>query len=528
MASPLFAKVTTAESCGSLFPLTVDACKSFVESTKSRAEAALASMYAIPSAQRNFENTARAADIITADLLTSGGLLAVISQVSTEESVRNEAAQQMVQVEQFVIEKISTSRHLFQAFKDVNANDRPKDAQFAYWLDEGLDNFRRKGLDLSDDVFEKVKGLEKELSALASEFQQNIAADSTHLEFPEADLKGTPATVVGTLGKTDKGDLIVKMDYPTVFGILNNCEVAATRKKVAEAFSNRAYPVNEKILHDAIKKRHELSQLLNFKSYAHLNLADKMAKTPETAKSFVEELVPQVQKKWQKELDLMKSNLPPSCTLTADGLVESCDIMFIINQLKKSLLNVDETAIQEYFPMEETVQGLFFIYQSFFNITLTELKDVNNLWHKDVSMLQVKDNASNQLLGYIILDLFPRDGKFTHACCHSVVPPVLLQDGTFHPLGVVVANFPVATAERPALFTHSDVQTFFHEFGHALHGLMGRTKLATAAGTNVKLDFVELPSQMLEEWLWEPEMLQRSQSTTRRASLFPRSLLTPR
>eukprot|EP00796_Vickermania_ingenoplastis_P000387 gene387-biopygen352 len=91
-----------------------------------------------------------------------------------------------------------------------------------------------------------------------------------------------------------------------------------------------------------------------------------MAKTPETAKSFVEELVPQVQKKWQKELDLMKSNLPPSCTLTADGLVESCDIMFIINQLKKSLLNVDETAIQEYFPMEETVQGLFFIYQSFF------------------------------------------------------------------------------------------------------------------------------------------------------------------
>eukprot|EP00796_Vickermania_ingenoplastis_P000382 gene382-biopygen348 len=143
--------------------------------------------------------------------------------------------------------------------------------------------------------------------------------------------------------------------------------------------------------------------------------------------------------------------------------------------------------------MEETVQGLFFIYQSFFNITLTELKDVNNLWHKDVSMLQVKDNASNQLLGYIILDLFPRDGKFTHACCHSVVPPVLLQDGTFSPaLGVVVANFPVATAERPALFTHSDVQTFFHEFGHALHGLMGRTKLATAAGTNVKLDFVEL------------------------------------
>eukprot|EP00796_Vickermania_ingenoplastis_P008715 gene8715-biopygen6064 len=141
-------------------------------------------------------------------------------------------------------------------------------------------------------------------------------------------------------------------------------------------------------------------------------------------------------------------------------------------------------------------------------------------------MLQVKDNASNQLLGYIILDLFPRDGKFTHACCHSVVPPVLLQDGTFSPaLGVVVANFPVATAERPALFTHSDVQTFFHEFGHALHGLMGRTKLATAAGTNVKLDFVELPSQMLEEWLWEPEMLQKITKHYKTGQPLPQELI---
>lgn len=160
--------------------------------------------------------------------------------------------------------------------------------------------------------------------------------------------------------------------------------------------------------------------------------------------------------------------------------------------------------------MDSTLEGLFFIYQQFFDITLTKVKNLEDLhvWHKDVDILEVKQKKSGELVGYVIIDLFPREGKFTHACCHDVVPPILLEDGTTSPgLAVVVANFPAATKDRPALLTHSDALTFFHEFGHSLHVLFSRTKQGSVAGTNVELDFVELPSQMLEQWLWEPSIL---------------------
>lgn len=509
MALNIFATVSKAESCAALFPSSVDSCKASVDRAKKRLDSALSRIFAIPSSQRTFANTALPTDIAITEVKVAAGLLSVVAQVSTEKAVRDEASAQMVNIEQYSIENLSTNRQLFQALKDVEANDAPKDAQYAYWLQMQLDDFRRKGMELAEEQFQKVKQLEMELSSLASQFHQNIAADATKLEFTAEELVGTPDVVLSAL-HVESGKYTVKMDYPTVNGILDNCEVAATRKKVAQAFNDRGYPVNESILKEAIRKRHMLSQVLGFSSYAHLNLADKMAKNPETAKQFIEDLAPKVLKKWEKELELIKKNLPKGCTLSNEGTVEAYDVMYIMNQMKKSLWQVDERMIQEYFPLQETIKGLLFIYQSFFNITLTEVTDVKDLWHSDVSMLEVKDKTSGDLLGFIILDLFPRDGKFTHACCHSVVPPVIQSESSFSPaLGVVVANFPVASGERPSLFTHSDVKTFFHEFGHALHGLMGRTKLSSLAGTDVKLDFVELPSQMLEEWLWEPMMLQQ-------------------
>lgn len=207
----------------------------------------------------------------------------------------------------------------------------------------------------------------------------------------------------------------------------------------------------------------------------------------------------------------MIENLHPSVELTPEGDLYGYDIAFSINHIKQSKLNVDETEIQKYFPMDSTVKALFDIYQSFFDITFVQHNNGKDaLWHEEVSTLEVIDNATKAVLGYVVLDLFPREGKFTHACCHSVVPPCEKEDGTFSPaLTVVIANFPKATADAPALFLHDDVETFFHEFGHAIHGLMGRSKMCTFAGTRVKRDFVELPSQMLEEWLWDRAILQK-------------------
>ncbi|KAL7701282.1 thimet oligopeptidase [Lotmaria passim] len=532
----IFADVTSASKCAALFPKSAAACVELVKTAKSRAEHSLSKIYGVAAAERTYDNTAKTIDIAATELDVSASLLSVVASVSPSKDVRDEATKQVVELESFAIDNFESNRRLYSALKEVCAAPA-YDAEYAngkapceykYWMEEQLADYRRKGMELPEAEFQKVIQLQKELAALCTKFQQNISEDKTEVHFKAEELKGVPENVLSALQRTDAGEYTLKMDYPTYFGVMKNCEVASTREGMERAFNNRAYPVNDAVLKEIVEKRHQLAKLLGYPSFAHLFISDKMAKTPETAQTFVDDLIPKLQKKWATEAALLKKHLHPSCSLSANGEIEAYDIAFMMNQIKKTLLNVSETEIQEYFPMDVTVKGLFDIYQAFFDVTFNQVDNGAELWHSDAKTLEVKDNKSGCVLGYIILDLFPREGKYSHACCHSVVPPVLLSNNgsSFSPaLAVVIANFPAPTAERPALFLHDDVETFFHEFGHAIHGLMGRTRMATFAGTRVKRDFVELPSQMLEEWLWEPEILQKITSHYKTKEPLPRSLI---
>ena len=201
------------------------------------------------------------------------------------------------------------------------------------------------------------------------------------------------------------------------------------------------------------------------------------------------------------------------------------DVTFLMTRYTKKHLNVDETAISEYFPADATVRGLFDIYEKFLGIELVRHSHLGDtFWHESVELLEVHTAPRNAegadpletLIGYIAIDLFPRAGKYGHACAHGVVKGVLrdasLADGVAKkyspPVSVVLANFPKATADKPALLLFGDVVTLFHELGHAFHNLFGRTAMPTLGGTNVLRDFVELPSQMLENWCWQQSTLE--------------------
>ncbi|KAG5476183.1 hypothetical protein LSCM4_05143 [Leishmania orientalis] len=534
--TPLFVNISAIEKCAALFPKTVAACEELVNAAKHRAEQSLSKIYDVAAADRTFRNTAKPIDIAATELDVSTSLLSVIASVSPSKEVRDEATKRVVELESFAIDNFESNRQLYSALKEVCAAPSYEaeyangmaPREYTFWMEEQLADYRRKGMELPEEEFQKVVQLQKELASLCTAFQQNISEDKTEVRVGADALKGVPESVLSALQRTEDGEYTLKMDYPTYFAVMKNCEVASTRQSMARAFTNRAYPVNDTLLKDIIEKRHQLAVILGYPSFAHLYISDKMAKTPETAQAFVEGMIPKLQKKWAEEASLLKKHLHPSCSLSPAGNIEAYDIPFMINQIKKTLLNVSETEIQEYFPMDATVKALFDIYQSFFDVTFVQVDNGSELWHSETKTLVVKDNKSDCVLGYIILDLFPREGKYSHACCHSVVPPILLnEDGNeFSPaLAVVIANFPAATAERPALFLHDDVQTFFHEFGHAIHALMGRTRMATFAGTRVKRDFVELPSQMLEEWLWEPEILQKITSHYKTKEALPRALI---
>jgi thimet oligopeptidase len=522
--------ISTSRECAQLFPKTVEGIRSLAIGAKSRAKDAID---VITNASQPTVSTCVAVDRTAGTLSMASGILSVVKNVHPEKTMRDEASALMVDLESFSIDNLSSNKALYDVLKKVDEMDACKcvlrqDPQCEYWLKEELAGFRRRGMELNPAVFEVVVQLQKDIAALTTTFSTNIAEDSTQIEVTEDGLLGVPEGIVKKLTKDGvSGNMILRMDYPTYFGVMKNCEVASTRRAMSEAFENRAYPINVPILQELIFKRKKLAETLGYPSYSHYDLDSKMAKSPDKAKAFVADLIPGLQKKWIHEQEVLKRNLHSSVTLLSGGNIPSWDIAFCINQVKKHELNVSETTIQEYFPLDSTVTALFRVYEAFFDIKFERVENGEELWSLNTSTLSVYEKGkSGELLGHIILDLFPREGKFSHACCHSVVPPMLQEDGTFSPaLSVVLANFPSASADAPAMFLHDDVETFFHEFGHAIHGLMGRSRMMSQAGTRVKRDFVELPSQMLEEWLWEPSILEKITSHYKTGEALPQDLI---
>jgi thimet oligopeptidase len=530
----LHRRIDDVAACDALFPKTTDAVSALVATAKAQTAKCVAALESLPEDKRDFEHVARSLDWGESNLNVAASVLAVTKDTNANPDVREAASNAVVELQKLAIDAFASNRKIYQALKSVpEAEVKKQSTQRQYWYVEKLADLRRKGLELPDDKFQQVIDTQKKLAELDTAFQRNISEDKRKVIVPVAECEGIPQHVLDACKKVSEGgseSYELGMDYPTYFGVMKNCAVASTRKKMATAFENRAYPQNLSLLHEVISLRHRLAELLGYKSYAHLDLSDKMAKEPETAGDFVESLLPRLGTKWAAEKHrLIDAGLHPSVKLTTDepkDQFQVYDLQFVMNQFKEKHLSVDEQKIREYFPLESTVKALYEIYEKFFDVSFETVS--GEFWHKDVSAMAVTDRRTKKLLGHVVLDLFPREGKYSHACCHGILPPVRREDdnGTFSPaVTVVLANFPAATEEQPALFMHDDVVTFFHEFGHAIHFLFGRADMTTVSGYNVKMDFVELPSQMLEEWMWDKEILKLASKHYKTGEPLPDALI---
>ncbi|MBA3608913.1 MAG: hypothetical protein H0W43_10475, partial [Chthoniobacterales bacterium] len=194
-------------------------------------------------------------------------------------------------------------------------------------------------------------------------------------------------------------------------------------------------------------------------------------------------------------------------TKDSNAQINKWDWRYFQNELKKDQYTVDTDALRVYFPFQRTLDGMFNIYQNIFGLKFTKILAPQK-WVDDLQLYVVADAASGEPLGMFYLDMFPRDGKFNHFAQFGIVPGKLLTDGKYQrPTVALVCNFPPPTKDKPSLLSHSDVETLFHEFGHALHSILTRAKYVRFAGTNVPADFVEAPSQMLQNWVWEKKVL---------------------
>ena len=231
-----------------------------------------------------------------------------------------------------------------------------------------------------------------------------------------------------------------------------------------------------------------------------------MVQNPERAQKFLDAVAARLTQKQKSEFTILKNDLPQDVHLDKNGQINPWDLSYALTSYKKRHFDIDEDAIQAYFPLEKTLRGLLDVYESFMGIHLEEVAGLQ-LWHPDARLIKVSEQG--QLHGFIVLDLHPRDGKYTHACDLPVHPAFASTRRELAALSVVLCNFPKG---KPSLMRLNDVRTFFHEFGHALHDMLGRTDLISTCGTNTKTDFVELPSQILEEWLWDKDVLQMCSS----------------
>jgi len=470
--------------------------------------------------ERTFDNTARALDLVQVEFGPVMHSFGILEMISPKEEIRNSCHETIIKMQQFAIDAF-VNVDLYKAFKDYielrktqSEQEREKlSSEELYYLDETMREFIRDGLNLPPKELEEVKTLEKEISKLALDFDSNVAKDKSKILVDRNELDGLDEHFINNLEK--EGDkFVLKCDYPIYFEIRENCKVGNTRKKLNQLFMRRAYPKNLEILNEVIAKRDERAKKLGFKSFAHLDLDSQMVKTPERAEKFIFELAEKAQKKELKEFEVLSKKLPEDVVLNEEGKFYPWDFEYVKSCYKKKHFDVDEREIAKYFPVQKTIDGVFDIYQQFLGLKFVPI-EADNLWHEDVKLIKIYDKNTGKLKGYLFLDLYPRDNKYSHACMADIIPCMNrkdLQTGQFRRIPaviVVIANFPKATKDRPALLKHDDVETFFHEFGHAMHGFLGCTNMASFSGTSVKRDFVEMPSQMFEEWMWDKQMLKK-------------------
>jgi len=291
-----------------------------------------------------------------------------------------------------------------------------------------------------------------------------------------------------------------------------NAKSEATRKKLYIARETLAKEKNVPLLNQMLTLRNEIALRLGYKSWDDFQTEPRMAKTGAAAQKYIDDLVAGIEPKFAAELSELQKMKQLDVQPHGNGAftaprINIWDWRYYQNQLKKQKFAVDAQALRNFFPLQKVLDGMFAIYQRIFDLKFEQVA-VPYKWIDDLQLWAVSDAASGEPLGLFYLDMFPRDGKFNHFAEFEIIGGKLLPDGKYQrPTVTLLCNFPPATADKPSLLSHNEVETLFHEFGHVLHTITTHAKYARFAGTHVPTDFVEAPSQMLQNWVWDKNVL---------------------
>ena len=478
---------------------------------------------AIPADRRDFTNTVRALEDAYTSYWFVPKNLSLLSYFHQDSAVRDAAAN----LEAKGVDKklsVFARKDVYKALKEYADTNPQLNHEDMRLLSKWLERFERAGMALSEKDAEAYAQLNTERLNKITRYNVNLNNYKDELVVGREELDGLGETYINRLERTKDGKYIVTLKYPDYNPFMSSAKSEKARKALQEKFARRGGKENVKLLEDTVELRRKQAALLGFKRYPDYVLPVRMAKNYETLEAFLKNLQKEVTPLAQDEMKAYLKLQEETTGQQADEMT-AWNLPYWSNQYKKKYYQVDDDKIKEYFPADKVISGMFEVFGNLFGITFTQA-DLP-VWHPEVVVYQIKDKKTGELISNFYLDLFPRDGKYTHAATWSFVDRFELPDGQMQtPSVVIAANFTPAGKGTPSLLEHSEVETLFHEFGHVLQMSMATSKYATLTGDNVAWDYIEAHSQLLENWAWQPQVLKKISAHYKTGETLPDGLIS--
>lgn len=454
-----------------------------------------------------FTNTVRSFDDLLYDASGVGNRLALLKETSTNAALRDAATEAIKRYEQWAV-SLDYREDVYRAIEAYANTDPALQGEDAKLLKETLRDYRRAGLALPKPERDQVEQWRQQLASLCTDFDSNITDTRKELTFTRAELAGVPESFFSRPGvQTGDDEFTVKVNITWQrLIVLENARREDVRRKVTDATYRLAMEKNVPLLQQIVELRDRIARQLGYASWADFKTEIKMAGTAATAMEFLDELCAGLQPKFEAELENLRQ-LKVADTGDTNTVIRLWDWRYYQNQYKKERFHVDAEALRVYFPYQHVLNGMFDVYQRIFGLRFEEVQPPA-VWAEGVKLYVVLDAQSDEPLGLFYLDMFPREGKYNHFAHFDIVNGKRLSDGEYQrPVSALICNFPPPQGDAPSLLSHNEVETLFHEFGHAMHATLTRANYVRFSGTSVPRDFVEAPSQMLENWVWDKKVL---------------------
>jgi thimet oligopeptidase len=490
------------------------AVKARAEKRLALARAALDKLLAV-KAKRTLGNTLEPFDEVARQLDMAGSQNGLLEETSPDSATRATAEAVSQEISKFITE-LSLNRKVYDALSAMDVASA--DAETKFYVERTLRDFRLAGVDKDDATRDGIKKLQEELVLISQEFGRNIREDKGKVSCTPAELEGLPQDYIDRHKPGADGKVTLTLEYPDYLPVMTYARSDGLRRRIWFAYQNRAHPKNMDVLDRMRQKRHELAQLLGFSNYADYVMADKMAGKAATARSFIERVVSASGERQKREYAQLLAQKQKDSPGVKD--VDFWEAQYYSEQVRKSQYDFDSQQLRRFLPYEQVRQGMLDVTSKLFGVEIRRVQDAP-VWHPSVECYEMFDGG--KLAGRFYLDMHPRENKYNHAAQFDIRTGLT---GRQVPEAALVCNLPGGEAGDPGLCEYNDVITFFHEFGHLLHNMFaGNRRWVGTSGIRTEHDFVEAPSQMLEEWMKSHAVLATFAKDPKTGEVIPADLV---